>query len=38
VGDGKIGPLTAGLQAEYEKALRGKNPMHSDWLAPVYDR
>jgi branched-chain amino acid aminotransferase len=36
VGEGKIGPLTARLQTEYENAIRGKNPGYADWLLPVY--
>jgi len=36
VGDGKLGPLTAQLQTEYENCVRGKNPKYSDWVLPVY--
>ena len=36
VGDGKVGPLTAQLQTEYENCVRGKNPKYSDWVLPVY--
>jgi branched-chain amino acid aminotransferase len=36
VGDGKVGPLTAPLQTEYENVIRGKNPKYSDWVLPVY--
>ncbi|HUS70751.1 MAG TPA: branched-chain amino acid transaminase [Anaerolineae bacterium] len=36
VGDGKVGPLTARLQTEYENVVRGKNPKYSDWVLPVY--
>jgi branched-chain amino acid aminotransferase len=36
VGDGKIGPLTARLQTEYDNAIRGKNPKYAHWLLPVY--
>jgi branched-chain amino acid aminotransferase len=36
VGDGKVGPLTARLQTEYENVIRGKNPKYSDWVLPVY--
>jgi branched-chain amino acid aminotransferase len=36
VGDGKIGPLTSRLQAEYESVIRGKSPDYAHWLVPVY--
>jgi branched-chain amino acid aminotransferase len=36
VGDGKVGPLTARLQTEYENVIRGKNPKYSGWVLPVY--
>jgi branched-chain amino acid aminotransferase len=36
VGDGKVGPLTAQLQTEYESAIRARNPKYSDWVLPVY--
>jgi branched-chain amino acid aminotransferase len=36
VGDGKLGPLTARLQTEYENVIRGKNPKYSNWVLPVY--
>jgi branched-chain amino acid aminotransferase len=36
VGEGKVGPLTAQLQTEYDNAIRGKEPKYRDWLLPVY--
>jgi len=36
VGEGKVGPLTAQLQTEYENVIRGKNPKYTDWVLPVY--
>jgi len=36
VGDGKLGPLTAQLQTEYENCVRGKTPKYSDWVLPIY--
>jgi branched-chain amino acid aminotransferase len=36
VGDGKVGPLTAQLETEYEKVIRGQNPKYTEWLLPVY--
>lgn len=36
VGDGKLGPLTAQLQTDYENCVRGKTPKYSDWVLPIY--
>jgi branched-chain amino acid aminotransferase len=36
VGEGKVGPLTAQLQTQYDDVVRGKNPRYSSWLLPVY--
>jgi branched-chain amino acid aminotransferase len=36
VGEGKVGPLTAQLQTEYENVIRGNSPKYMDWLSPVY--
>jgi branched-chain amino acid aminotransferase len=36
VGNGKVGPLTAQVQTEYDNVIRGKNPKYMDWLTPVH--
>jgi branched-chain amino acid aminotransferase len=36
VGTGKIGPVTAALQALYADVVRGRLPEHMHWLTPVY--
>jgi branched-chain amino acid aminotransferase len=35
IGDGKPGPVTTQLQADFATVIRGRNPRHSDWLAPI---
>ncbi len=36
VGDGEIGPLTAGMWAHYEGLVRGTIPDHPAWRTPVW--
>ncbi len=36
VGEGEIGPITAGLWAHYEALVRGTIPDHGEWRTPVY--
>jgi branched-chain amino acid aminotransferase len=36
VGEGRVGRLTAQLQALYFRAVRGETPRYLDWLTPVY--
>ncbi len=38
VGDGKMGPVTRELREAYLKLVRGKSPMHRDWLLSVYGK
>jgi branched-chain amino acid aminotransferase len=37
IADGKIGPITAKLQAIYGDVILGKNPKYMDWCTPVYE-
>jgi branched-chain amino acid aminotransferase len=36
VGDGEIGPMTAGIWQAYEDLVRGRVPEHAEWRTPVY--
>ena len=36
VGDGEIGPMTAGIWEAYEGLVRGRVPDHPEWRTPVY--
>ncbi len=36
VGEGEIGPITAGLWEHYEALVRGTIPDHGEWRTPVY--
>jgi len=36
VGTGRVGPITARLQEEYFRAVRGEDARYGDWLTPVY--
>ncbi len=36
IGNGKVGPITAKIQEEYFKAVRGENSKYKSWLTPVY--
>lgn len=36
LGDGGIGPITRRLQQDFERAVRGNDPAHRNWLTPVY--
>ncbi len=35
IGNGKTGPLTRALQAEFEKLTSGRHPRSAGWLSPV---
>jgi branched-chain amino acid aminotransferase len=35
IGNGKRGPVTERLQTAFFRAVRGEEPRHKDWLAPV---
>jgi branched-chain amino acid aminotransferase len=35
IGNGKRGPITERLQTAFFRAVRGEEPRHKDWLAPV---
>jgi branched-chain amino acid aminotransferase len=35
IGDGKTGPVTRGLQQEFEKLVRGRHVRSAEWFAPV---
>lgn len=35
IGDGKPGPVTAGLQAAYARVIRGEDPKYRAWLSVV---
>jgi branched-chain amino acid aminotransferase len=35
IGDGKVGPLVAELQALYFRVVRGEVETYMDWLTPV---
>jgi branched-chain amino acid aminotransferase len=35
IGDGKTGPVTRALQAEFEKLTSGRHPRSAEWLSPV---
>ncbi len=36
VGEGGIGPVTAGIMAAYFDAVKGKSEAYRDWVVPVY--
>jgi len=36
IGGGKVGQLTARLQAIFFDVVKGKNAKYADWLSPVY--
>jgi len=36
VGDGKVGPITAAVQALYFRVVRGEVPRYLGWCTPVY--
>jgi len=36
VGEGGIGPMTAGVWRAYEDLVRGRVPEHAEWRTPVY--
>ncbi len=35
IGDGKTGPVTHALQAEFDKLTSGRHPRSAEWLSPV---
>jgi branched-chain amino acid aminotransferase len=35
IGDGKTGPVTRALQAEFDKLTSGRHPRSAEWLSPV---
>jgi branched-chain amino acid aminotransferase len=35
IGDGKAGPVTRELQAEFDKVISGRHARSAEWLAPV---
>jgi branched-chain amino acid aminotransferase len=35
IGNGKTGPVTRALQAEFEKLTSGRHPRSAEWLSPV---
>ena len=35
IGDGKTGPVTRALQAEFDKLVSGRHARSAEWLAPV---
>ena len=35
IGDGKTGPVTRALQAEFDKLTIGRHPRSAEWLSPV---
>jgi len=37
IGDGTTGPVTAKLQAVYDKIVHGEHERYRDWLTPVYE-
>jgi len=36
VGDGEIGPITAGIMTAYFDAVKGRSQAYRDWVVPVY--
>ena len=38
VGNGAIGPVTRQLREAFNRAVRGQDPAHLDWCAPVFAR
>ena len=36
IGEGRIGPITASLEREYERMVRGEESRYEDMLVPVY--
>lgn len=38
IGSGRMGPITARLQAAFFRAVRGEDRRYADWLTPVWGR
>jgi len=37
IGAGKPGPITAQVQKDFERVIRGRDPKYNHWLAPIPD-